>query len=74
MGGWSEIEIKANSAQLKLELGLSLAKMKMYKVLHLVNIEVGSHTWGMMIKSCIKLGIVAFIRLSCDHFNGLISC
>ena len=23
--GWSEIEIKANSAQLKLELGLSLA-------------------------------------------------
>ena len=27
MGGWSEIEIKANSAKLKLELGLSLAKI-----------------------------------------------
>ena len=26
MGGWGEIEIKANSVQLKLELGLSLAK------------------------------------------------
>jgi hypothetical protein len=25
--GWGEIEIKANSAQLKLELGLSLAKV-----------------------------------------------
>ena len=25
--GWGEIEIKANSAQLKLELGLTLAKM-----------------------------------------------
>jgi hypothetical protein len=25
VGGWREIEIKANSAQLKLELGLSLA-------------------------------------------------
>ena len=30
MGGWSEIEIKANSAQLKLELGLSLAKSKKF--------------------------------------------
>jgi hypothetical protein len=28
VGGWNEIEIKANSAQLKLELGLSLAKYK----------------------------------------------
>jgi hypothetical protein len=27
MGGWGEIKIKANSAQLKLELGLSLAKI-----------------------------------------------
>ena len=27
--GWSEIEIKANSAQLKLELGLSLAKLNL---------------------------------------------
>jgi hypothetical protein len=26
LGGWGEIEIKANSAQLELELGLSLAK------------------------------------------------
>ena len=25
LGGWGEIEIKANSAQLELELGLSLA-------------------------------------------------
>jgi hypothetical protein len=25
VGGWSKIEIKANSVQLKLELGLSLA-------------------------------------------------
>jgi hypothetical protein len=29
--------------------------------------------YNKMIKSCIKLGIVAFIRQSCDHFNGLIS-
>jgi hypothetical protein len=28
VGGWSEIEIKDNSAQLKLELGLSLAKLE----------------------------------------------
>jgi hypothetical protein len=28
VGGWNEIEIIANSVQLKLELGLSLAKME----------------------------------------------
>jgi hypothetical protein len=30
VGGWSEIKIKANSAHLKLELGLSLAKIVAY--------------------------------------------
>jgi hypothetical protein len=30
LGGWGEIEIKANSAQLELEFGLSLAKMGLH--------------------------------------------
>jgi hypothetical protein len=37
LGGWSEIEIKANSAQLKLELGLSLAIYKRRFAVPLLN-------------------------------------
>ena len=65
MGGWSEIEIKANSAQLKLELGLSLAIKKIFQIqpgIELVILtEVEYHVIGFV---SVQLHLVLFSPLT----------